>query len=135
MVRNRHIYRSIDIVHPRAVPVILGLCHTAGIAEIVDRMVVQSSSLDERKEETLKRRIKAQKEELEKEARELAAGGFACEPDARSALEELMAKAAAIGYHVDGDLKPDRSADRRRRALFSGNPAAPSHQHGGVGRL
>ncbi|MGB9792249.1 MAG: hypothetical protein ACPLTR_06715 [Thermacetogeniaceae bacterium] len=39
MVSKRHIYRGIDIVHPRAVPVILSLCRTARIAEIVNRMV------------------------------------------------------------------------------------------------
>jgi transposase len=75
-----------------------------------DFVVVQSSSLKERKEKTLARRIKTQKEELEKEARELAARDFACEPDARSALDELMAKAAALGFYVEGETVKKETA-------------------------
>ena len=45
-----------------------------------DFVVVQSSSLEKQKAKTLERRINRQKEGLGKEARELAAKGFACEP-------------------------------------------------------
>ncbi|MDH7579134.1 MAG: IS1634 family transposase [Bacillota bacterium] len=75
-----------------------------------DFVVVQSSSLEERKEKTLARRIKAQKEELEKAARELATRDFACEPDARSAMDELMAKAAALGFQVQGETVKKETA-------------------------
>lgn len=75
-----------------------------------DFVVVQSSSLEERKEKTLARRIKAQKEELEKEARKLAARDFACEPDARSAMDELMAKAAALGFQVRSETVKKETA-------------------------
>jgi transposase len=67
-----------------------------------DLVVVQSSSLEMRKEKTLTRRIKVQKEELEKESKGLATQDFACEPDARSAMEELVAKAATLGFQVQG---------------------------------
>jgi transposase len=76
-----------------------------------DFVVVQSSSLEKRKEKTLARRISVQKEELEKEAKALATKDYACEPDACSAMEELVAKAAALGFQVQGaTLKEETSS-------------------------
>jgi hypothetical protein len=37
--KRNAVVRGIKIVHPRAVPVIISLCRTARIAEIVNRMV------------------------------------------------------------------------------------------------
>jgi hypothetical protein len=39
MSRKRDAVKGIKIVHPRAVPVIISLCRTAKIAEIVNLMV------------------------------------------------------------------------------------------------
>jgi transposase len=75
-----------------------------------DFVVVQSSSLEMRKEKTLARRIKVQKEELEKESKGLATQDFACEPDARSAMEELVAKAATLGFQVQGETVKEETA-------------------------
>lgn len=74
-----------------------------------DFVVVQSSSLEERKEKTLARRIKVQKEELEKGASNLSKREFACAPDARFAMEELVAKAAALGFQVQGAVVKDET--------------------------
>jgi transposase len=75
-----------------------------------DFVVVQSSTLEERKEKTLLRRIKIQKDELEKEARDLARRNFACEPDAKSAMDDLMAKALALGFGVQGNTLKKETA-------------------------
>lgn len=75
-----------------------------------DFVVVQSSSLEKRKEKTLARRISIQKEELEKEAKALATKDYACEPDACSAMEELVAKAAALGFQVQGETVKEETS-------------------------
>jgi transposase len=75
-----------------------------------DFLVVQSSSLEKTKAKTLERRISRQKESLGKEARELSAKDFACESDAQSALDELMAKVAALGFQVQGNTMKEEAA-------------------------
>ncbi len=75
-----------------------------------DFVVVHSSSLDERKEKTLKRRICVQKEELAKEARDLTARAYACEPDARSAMEEFVAKVATLGFQIQGETMREETS-------------------------
>lgn len=78
--------------------------------KMYDFVVVQSSALEERKEKTLLRRIKMQKDELEKEARDLAKKDFACEPDAKSAMDDLMAKASVLGFSVQGNTLKEETA-------------------------
>jgi transposase len=78
-----------------------------------DFVVVQSSTLEERKEKTLLRHIKIQKDELEKEAKDLSRRDFACEPDAKSAMDDLMAKAFALGFGVQSN------AFKKETASFS----------------
>jgi transposase len=75
-----------------------------------DFLVVQSSSLEKTKEKTLERRINRQKEELAKEAKDLAVRDFACDADAGSALDELMAKAVARGFHAQGNTMKEEAA-------------------------
>jgi transposase len=75
-----------------------------------DFLVVQSSSLEKTKEKTLERRINRQKEELGKEAKDLAVRDFACDADAGSALDELMAKAVARGFHAQGNTMKEETA-------------------------
>lgn len=75
-----------------------------------DFVVVQSSSLEKQKEKTLERRTKRQKEGLAKEAGDLAAKDFTCESDARSALDELIAKAVVLGFSVQGDILKEETA-------------------------
>jgi hypothetical protein len=68
---------------------------------------VQSSSLEKQKAKTLERRLNRQKEGLGKEARELAAK--ACDADAQSALDELLSRAAALGFQVQGNTVKEES--------------------------
>jgi transposase len=75
-----------------------------------DFVVVQSSSLEKTKAKTLDRRIKRQQEELTKEAKELSAKDFACDADARSALDELTAKVSALGFQVQGSILKEETA-------------------------
>ncbi len=75
-----------------------------------DFVVAQSSSLEKRKEKTLARHISIQKEELEKESKSLATKDYACEPDARSAMEELAAKATALGFQVQGETVKEEAS-------------------------
>jgi len=75
-----------------------------------DFVVIQSSSLEERKEKTLQRRINAQKADLEKEAKELKNKDFACEPDARSAMDELLKKVNALGFQIDGEIMKEETS-------------------------
>jgi transposase len=73
-----------------------------------DFVVMQSSSLDVRKEKTLKKRIAKQHDELEKMAKELAGQDFACEPDALSALNSLKETAVAKGFTFQGKVINDQ---------------------------
>jgi transposase len=105
-------------------------------AKLCDRMydfvVVQSSSLEKRKEKTLLRRIKLQKEELEKEARKLSQRDFACEPDAKSAMDELMARASAFGFQVqEGTALKEETASyaHKGRPRKGGQPAVTVSYH------
>ncbi len=74
-----------------------------------DFLVVQSSSLERQKEKTLERRLNRQKAELEKGAKELAAKDFACDADAQSALDELLARAATLGFQVQGNTMKEEA--------------------------
>jgi len=72
-----------------------------------DFVVVRSSSLDGRKEKSLKKRVAKWKKDLEKQARELVTQHFVCEPDALAALEKFQSKAAKMGFEVQGKVKLD----------------------------
>ncbi|MCL6590257.1 MAG: IS1634 family transposase [Firmicutes bacterium] len=61
-------------------------------------IVVNSSSLDKRKEKTLQRLITDEKERLERAVRELGKRTFACRPDAEMAVKSWVAKEAPK-YH------------------------------------
>ncbi|MZP31495.1 IS1634 family transposase, partial [Heliobacterium undosum] len=68
-------------------------------------LVVHSSHLESRKEKTLQRQFAKRKATLQKEAAALSDRPFACEDDARIALEEWRADTLKQGFHVEGAVE------------------------------
>jgi transposase len=96
-----------------------------------DFVVVQSSSLERTKAKTLERRIRRQKDGLGKEAKDLAARDFTCESDARSVLDELMNKANALGFDVQGDILKEETSSyaHKGRPRKGEQPAVNTSYH------
>ncbi|WP_206811847.1 IS1634 family transposase [Paradesulfitobacterium ferrireducens] len=67
-------------------------------------LVVHSSMLEAGKEKTLTKRISKQKEEWARKAKTLTATAFACEPDARNALQAFALEVAKYGYSFSGTV-------------------------------
>lgn len=67
-------------------------------------VVYRSSAGDTRRLRALDREIAAARQTLERSARAVTAQSFACEADARAALDRWLAEAADAGHHVSGTV-------------------------------
>lgn len=77
-------------------------------------LVVHSTQLDGRKERALRKRFATFREEWAKEARTLAKRAFACEEDARRAVELLESQVRSCGLEVSGRIEKDEKILRGR---------------------
>ena len=78
-------------------------------------IVVHSSSLDKRKAKTLEKNLLKQREELEAQLEQLSKVEFACEPDARAALERVRSENRDALYMIAGDVQAEEAILKRRR--------------------
>ena len=78
-------------------------------------IVVHSSSLDKRKAKTLEKNLLKQREELEAQLEQLSKVEFACEPDARAALEKVRSENRDALYMIAGDVQAEEAILKRRR--------------------
>ena len=78
-------------------------------------IVVHSSSLDKRKAKTLEKNLLGQREELEAQLEQLSKVEFACEPDARAALERVRSENRDALYTIAGDVQAEEAILKRRR--------------------
>ena len=78
-------------------------------------IVVHSSSLDKRKAKTLEKNLLKQREELEAQLEQLSKVEFACEPDARAALERVRSENRDALYTIAGDVQAEEAILKRRR--------------------
>ena len=78
-------------------------------------IVVHSSSLDKRKAKTLEKNLLGQREELEAQLEQLSKVEFACEPDARAALERVRSENRDALYMIAGDVQAEEAILKRRR--------------------
>ena len=89
------------------------------VAELFGRpyrlIVVHSSKLDKRKADKLERDLSRQKGELEEKVKKLSVLEFACEPDARAALERLKREGAGLFYSVSGEVEAEEIILKRER--------------------
>lgn len=67
-------------------------------------LVVQSSQLEKKKENTLQRQIAKKKSKCEQEAKKLAKQTFACEADALTMFNELSKKIHSEGFCLNGKV-------------------------------
>lgn len=68
-----------------------------------------------RKADKLQRDLGKQKAELEEKVKKLSALKFACEPDARAALERLKRESASPFHSVSGDVEAEEVILKRER--------------------
>ena len=80
-----------------------------------DFIVVHSSSLETQKEKTILKRLTKEKQQLQKRARKLARQSFACEPDARAAMEAFLTEVDKQGFHVEGEVETKTISSYGRR--------------------
>jgi len=78
-------------------------------------IVVHSTSLDKRKAATLEKNLLKQREELEDQLLQLGKVQFACEPDARAALEKARQDNRNSLYEIAGDVQAEEQVVRRAR--------------------
>ena len=78
-------------------------------------IVVHSSSLDKRKAKTLEKNLLKQREELEAQLEQLSKVEFACEPDARAALEKVRSENRDALYTIAGDVQAEEAILKRCR--------------------
>lgn len=78
-------------------------------------IVVHSSSLDKRKAKTLEKNLAKQRDELEAQLEQLAKVEFACEPDARAALDRVRDENRNVLYEITGDVQAEETVERRSR--------------------
>jgi len=78
-------------------------------------IVVHSSSLDKRKAKTLEKNLLKQREELEAQLEQLSKVEFACEPDAKAALERVRSENRDALYMIAGDVQAEEAILKRCR--------------------
>ncbi len=78
-------------------------------------IVVHSSSLDKRKAKTLEKNLLKQREELEAPLEQLSKVEFACEPDARAALEKVRSENCDALYMITRDVQAKEAILKRCR--------------------
>jgi transposase len=88
-------------------------------------IVVHSTSLDKRKANTLEKNLLKQRDELEAKLKQVCAVEFACEPDARVALEKIKRENRDLLYEISGDVQAEEQVLRRARPgrPLKGEPA------------
>jgi transposase len=88
-------------------------------------IVVHSTSLDKRKATTLEKNLLKQREELEEQLQQLGKAEFACEPDARAALEKVKKDNRSALYEISGDVHAEEQVLKRARPgrPLKGEPA------------
>jgi len=75
-------------------------------------IVVKSSHLEARKEKTIAKRLKKEREELDKLAKELSKNEFACETDATATLASILEKNKKALHELTGNVE---SVIKRKR--------------------
>jgi len=90
-------------------------------------IVVHSWSLDKRKAKTLAKNLLKQRDELEPQLEQLANVEFACEPDARVALDRVRNENRNALYEITGTCKPRKQSqeDPGQAGLVKANPCLP----------
>ncbi|MEA4884523.1 MAG: IS1634 family transposase [Clostridia bacterium] len=78
-------------------------------------IVVHSTSLDKRKAKTLEKNLLKLRDELEAQLQQLEKVEFACEPDARSALERVRSENRDALYVISGDVQAEEAVLKRSR--------------------
>ncbi len=78
-------------------------------------IVVHSTSLDKRKAKTLEMNLAKQRDELEAQLEQLSKVEFACEPDARAALERVKSENRDALYVITDDVQTEEVAMKRSR--------------------
>lgn len=78
-------------------------------------LVVHSTSLDQRKEQALRRRVETERQALEKAIGALEQRTFACADDAREALETFRREQVTDFWAVEGEVVSETVREKRRR--------------------
>lgn len=78
-------------------------------------IVVHSTSLDKRKANTLEKNLAKQREELEAQLQQLGKAEFACEPDARAALEKIKHDNRTALFEISGDVQAEEQVLKRAK--------------------
>jgi len=85
-------------------------------------IVVHSSSLDKKKEKSIKKMIETRKSELLSACDELAKRKFFCEADAKKEVEIFLAKHASPLFELNTEIKEERVIKRRVGRPRKGEP-------------
>lgn len=89
-------------------------------------VVVNSSQLDKRKLKSLEKSIKQEKEQLIKEVRQLTSLSFACEPDAKDALNRFLQEKSDGFYPLVGTVESTQEKIKRQSR---GRPSKDEQAH------
>ena len=87
-------------------------------------IVVRSSSMDARKEKSIKKAVTKNQEGIEKEAKELFSREFVCEPDARKAAELFIEKRQERFHELSYEVVEETIVGKRSRP---GRPRKDEH--------